>query len=224
MSENSTQAEQLKKSEALARLSVVALIQTFGVVIAFCLIKYVPGWLGSTKEEDWQHDCLGIAYFLFGSLGVLLLTFIFTNLFRRITPSFPEAIILLMFVVNTVAFSLAMARTGGPSHSFFGQLVPMQLSGILLLEQQKAAMTSTDAIPPWYFAGFTLLIWLLVAVFPNQVKWLCHWQQMSFETSAKGYEKSAATTLFAVGIIVTAFAYWVTPRPGFISVFRNADK
>jgi len=224
MSENLTQKGQLKKSEALARLSVVSLIQTFGVIIAFCLIKYGPGLFGATKEERWQQDCLKIAYVLFGSLGVLLLTFIVSNLCRRCKPSFPEATILLMFVVNTVAFSFAMARTGGPSHSFFGQLVPMQLSGILLLEQQKATMTSKNAIRPWYFAGFTILIWLIVARFPHQVAWLCNWSQMSFETSIISYEKWAATILFMVGIIVTAFAYWVTPRPGFIEFFRHADE
>jgi hypothetical protein len=225
MSATQKQTEELKRDQALARLGVGCLIQSVGVTLTFFLIKYGPRLFGLTQEANWQHDCLQIAYCLFVSLGIIFLGFTFSYL-RRWRPSIPEIIILFAFGVNIIAFSLAMARTGGPSHSFFGQLIPMQLSGILVLEQQKAIMTSQQSSKrrrAWLYAGFTIFVWLIVVLFPVQVASLFGREEMTIEASLKTYEAWAATVLFILGVVVTAFAYWVTPRPGFIASFRRPD-
>jgi len=226
MSETQKQTGELKEEQALARLCVVSLIQLAGVSLTFFLIKYGPRAFGQADEADWQRDCLVIAYVLGGTIILLFLTFIFSYL-MRLKPSIPEGIILLTFGVNIIAFSLAMARTGGPSHSFFGQLVPMQLSGILILEEQKAIMTSkqpSTRARAWLYAGFTVFVWLIVVLFPAQVALVFGQKEMTIETGLKTYEEWAATILFILGIVVTAFAYWVTPRPEFIASFRRPDR
>lgn len=131
------ETSELPEEHALSRIFVVSLIQLVGVALTIALVKFGPRWaLGGygfralfrpTNEADWQNDCLGIAYFLGATVILLFLVFGFTYI-RRWRPGIPEGVILFTFVVNIIAFSLAMARTGGPSHSFFGQLVPMQLS------------------------------------------------------------------------------------------------
>jgi hypothetical protein len=225
MSETQKQTGEIKEDQALARLCVVSLIQLLGVSLTFFLIKYGPRAFGLTDEADWQRDCLVIAYVLGGTIIILFLTFIFSYLLR-LKPSIPEGIILFTFGVNIIAFSLAMARTGGLSRSFFGQLIPMQLSGILILEQQKAIMTSKQSSTrarAWLYAGFTIFVWLLVVSFPVQVASVFGQKEMTIETSLKTFEEWAATMLFILGIVVTAFAYWVTPRPEFIASFRRPD-
>jgi hypothetical protein len=205
---------ELQEEQALSRVCVVSLIQIVGVLLTISLVKYGPGWFRMNDEADWQRDCLGIAYVLLATGFGVLITFALSWL-RRWRPAIPEGIIFLTFVVNIIAFSLAMARTGGPSYSFFGQLIPMQLSGILILEQQKTMMTSRKSstrMRAWYYAGFTVFVWLIVVLFPMQFAALFGWKQMTIETSVKSYQDFVATVLFILGMIVTAFAYWVTPR------------
>jgi len=209
---------ELKEDQALARLCAVSLIQLVGVSLTFILIKWVPRRFGLANEATWQQDCLLIAYALGGTIVLLFLTFIFSYL-RRWKPSVPEGIILFTFAANIIAFSLAMARTGGPSHSFFAQLVPMQLSGILILEQQKAMMASQQSTKrkrAWFYAGFTIVVWLVVVLSPVQVA-------NPIKDVSQTYEELAATILFILGMAVTAFAYWVTPRAEFIASFRRPD-
>ena len=225
MSEAQKQTGELKEEQALARLFAVAVIQLVGVSLTFVLIKYFPRAFGLAAETDWQHDCLAIAYTL-GLTGVLLLLMYGFSHQRRWKPIIPEGSILVTFGVNIIAFSLAMARTGGPSHSFFGQLVPMQLSGILILEQQKLMMTSNQSSTrarAWLYAGFPVFVWLAVVSFPFQVASLFGWKETTIEIGIKTYEAWTATILFTLGVLVTAFAYWVIPRPWFIALFGRAD-
>ena len=218
------ETSELPEEHALSRVFVVSLIQIVGVSLTIALVKFGPRWAHGgygfralfrpADEAGWQQDCLAIAYFLGANVILLFLVFGFSYI-RRWKPGIPEGIILFTFVVNIIAFSLAMARTGGPSHSFFGQLVPMQLSGILILEQQKAMTTSRTSSTrkrAWYYAAFTVFIWLIVWLFPMRFAALFGWKQMTIEASVKSYEDFAATVLFILGMLVTAFAYWVTPR------------
>ena len=214
----------LKEDQALVRLGVVALIQLVGVFLTIWLIEGFPRSFGLTKQTDWQYDCFLIACVLAAMGLYLFVIFVLSYIFEW-RPGISEFSILLAFSVNIVFFSLAMQRTGGPAHSFFAQLVPMQLSGILILEQQRAMMTSRRLSPRWralVYAGFTILAWLIVVLFPDQVQWLCGWQRITIESSGDAYEvwtassrdayeMWTATILFILGISVTAFAYWVTP-------------
>ena len=207
---------ELKGDQALARLCAVSLIQLIGVSLTFILITWGARRYGVPNEATWRQDCLLIAYALVGTILLLFLTLIFSYL-RRWKSSVPEGVILFTFAANIIAFSLAMARTGGPSHSFFAQLIPMQLSGILILEQQKAMMASQQSTKrkrAWFYAGFTIVVWLVAVLSPLQV---------DIKDVPQTYEEMAATILFILGMAVTAFAYWVTPRPEFIASFRRPE-
>jgi hypothetical protein len=46
---------------------------------------------------------------------------------------------------------------------------------------------------------------------------------MIVETFFAPYETFAATILFVLGIAVSAFAYFITDRPGFIARFQRPD-
>ena len=85
-------------------------------------------------------------------------------------PKITEGVIWLVFAINTVFFTLGMARTGGPAESFFAQLVPIQLSGILVLQQQKLMLTRARATIWTFgtFATFSVLTWLIAVSFPVQ--------------------------------------------------------
>lgn len=233
MSETQKKRE-LDEEDALSRVCVVSFIQIGGVLLTIALVKFGPRWaLGGysfralfqpANEADWQRDCLGIAYLLLAT-GIGALATFALGWLRRWRATLTEGVVLLTFVVNIILFSLAMARTGGPAHSFFAQLVPMQLSGILLLEEQKAMMMSKKPSMrkrAWYYAAFTVLVWLIVVKFSTQFATLFGWKQLTIETSVKSFEDFAATVLFILGMIVTAFAYWYTPR--LAASFRRAER
>jgi hypothetical protein len=231
---------ELDEEAALSRAIVVSLIQIGGVVLTIALVTKGPRWaLGEydfrvwrlAADEAWQRDCLGIAYILLATGIGVSATFAFGWL-RRWRPIVSEGLILLTFVVNIVAFSFAMARTGGPAHSFFAQLIPMQLSGILILEEQKAMMVPNTSKKistrkrAWFYAVLTVLVWLIIVRFSTQFATLFGWKQMTLESSVmtietvKRFENLAATVLFMLGMFVTAFAYWYTPR--LAASFRRA--
>lgn len=220
MSESANPKIELEKRAAYARLFVVTLIQTAGVYLAVALIEEGPRVFRITGEADWQHDCLLIGKGLKASVLILWVTF-GCSWFWKWRASIPEFVIRTVFGLNIIAFSLAMARTGGPSHSFFGQLLPMQLSGMLLLEHQKATLLKSKRTAPWGYAGYAVVWWLIVWVFDMWVAKLFGRQKMIVEALFAPYEAFAATILFTLGIGVTAFAYFVTDRPGFIARFER---
>jgi len=208
------EVRELEKGPALARLCVVSFIQFIGVVLTYFLITSGPSFFG-VQKVSWQSYCLRIAYVLFVSTSVLVVTF-WLSFFYSWRASIGEGIIWFTFGVNIVAFSLAMARTGGPAHSFFGQLVPLQLSGILLLQQQKAILTCKPR-KPWRPTAYTVFVWLIIVVIGR----LIGWQSMTADPNLEKYETYAAGALFLLGILVIALAYWLPTRPSFIARFQT---
>jgi hypothetical protein len=210
----------LKPHHALARLSVVALIELVGVLLTFWLIQDLPLRFDVNYAAYWQDDCLKLAHvLLWMGIGLVCasllgyLTFS-SRYFAIFGPAIAEAGILITFVLNIAYFSFAMMRTGGPAHSFFAQLVPMQLSGILILEQQRMMMTSRRLSPRWrafIYAVFTILVWIIVVWSGERVQSFFGWSAMMIDRSRDDYEIWAAAILFVLGIIVTAVAYWGTP-------------
>ena len=212
--EPQTKTAELTEEQGLARLCVVSLIQSVGVYLTIGLNEYLPLFFGLTEEAGWQRDCLKIASVLRWTITMLFFTLIGSYLLRW-KPKTSEVVIIITFVVNIFAFSLAMVRTGGPAHSFFAQLVPMQLSGILILEQQKAMMTSQQPSKRWralLYAVFAIVASLTVVCLSKRFQRLFGWQDLTMQANQESYARWVATTLFILGMIVTAFAYLVTPR------------
>ena len=211
----------LTEEQALSRICMVFMIEFVGVVLTIILICCGPGKFTEGDKVYWKLDCGYIAAGLFLFAVFLGLTFAVSWL-RRWRPSIPEGIILLTFIVNIIAFSMAMARTGG-THSFFGQLIPMQLSGILILEQQKTMFkTSSQRYRAWFYATFTVIVWVIAVWCPMKFAALFGWGATSIETINKFYENLVATILFILGMGVTAGAYWFTPR--LAASFRRPER
>lgn len=212
----------LTLEEALARLSVVSLIQLVGFGAIILLVRWVPGWrcFRIPSKTEWQCDCLKIArFFGYTSLGALFVTFILCTLFSW-SAGIPETVIRGVFGVNTIFFAWGMARTGGPSRSFFGQLVPIQLSGILVLEQQKAMITNTQ-LTTWTFAAFSTVMWLAAVLCRKRVAQWRRWSEFTIEPGLERFTVFAATVLFVLSVGVTVLAYWLPLQPWFIAFIRS---
>lgn len=213
------QIKQLSPAEALARLSVVSLIQLIGFGATLLLIWFGPRFFDATIVARWQHDCLKIAL-IFGVATLIMLLITLSVGFFWWSAKFPEIIIWIVFGINTIFFVLGMTRTGGPAHSFFAQLVPIQLSGILVLEQQRALLTNTRLIT-WPFALFSILVWLAGVAFSTHFQGWFNWQDLNMNPSLEGFAVFATTFLFFLSMAVTVFAYWAPLRPEFISLIQR---
>jgi hypothetical protein len=151
------------------------------------------------------------------SLLILFLTLIIGFLWPfGATP--PEIVIWVIFAINVVVFSLGMARTGGPARSFFSQLVPIQLAGIFMLEQQKAMLMKTQ-VATWKFvavSAIACLVWLSVVLFRERFEQLLQWQEHDMNPWLERFTVFATTFLFFLSVGVTVFAYWAPLRPEFV--------
>src|SRR5947209_5951269 len=164
-------APKLEPREALARLSVVSGIQVIGVLITLVVLLLIK----LIAEEEWQS----FYWWLWGVAGVgsclgLLLAFAIMGI-RTFNVDYTERIINALFVTNTLAFALAMVRTGGSPYSAFGQVIPIQLSGILILEQQKEKMTSTHSNAALGYAGISIVVWVVAEVSGSCLAMLFGW-------------------------------------------------
>jgi hypothetical protein len=220
MLESQNDVKVLTSAEALARLSVVSLIQLIGFFMTILLVRWGPRWFTGTSKAEWQRDCLRGAY-ICGGVGLLALfvMLILGSLFS-LAANWPEKVISAVFVLNTIFFAFGMARTGGAAYSFFGYLVPLQLSGILVLEQQKAMMTNTQ-LTTWTFAAFSTFIWLAAVLLRKQLARRLQWQEFLMEPGLEKFTAFAATLLFVLSVAVTVLAYWLPPRPEFIEFIRR---
>lgn len=223
----------LKLDQALARLSVVLFIELAGFLATLVLIKRGPRWFNVVSEAEWQRDCLnGIWYFGGASLIALIMMLIGGVFLPRIVkirnailfygPKITEGVIWLVFAINTVFFTLGMARTGGPAESFFAQLVPIQLSGVLVLQQQKVMLTRARATIWTFgtFAIFSVLTWLTAVSFQVQAVGIMGWDKTMMEDTLKGFGVFATTVLFVLSVAVTVVAYWLPLQPWFIAIFE----
>ncbi len=121
-----------------------------------------------------------------------------------------ELAIAFAFFLNTVALALAMARTGGPSCSTYGQMIPMQLSGMLLLALQKETFTSDRSLRPIIYPAITLFFWGSSVVSWQQ---LANWRGWTITVGPNqgGYGFLSPGLLIFCEILLMAIAYFV-PR------------
>jgi hypothetical protein len=193
-------------SRAIARLSVVSGIQLLGV-----LIIALPLWRAGRFQAGWQTDCLWIAVIVGGgTLGVLFaiqaLVFPWLETSAK-AARIAERLIPATFVLNTIACFLAVARTGGPVNSIFGPLIPIQLSGILVLEQQKEKIPNKLSRLPWVYAGVSITLWLIAHCFWPQVNSVFNWTFKPVQLT--GLYATSAAVVTAIGMGFTATAYFL---------------
>jgi hypothetical protein len=131
----------LNFSQSLARFSMVALAE----VLAF-LIFLVPVRVGSGRRSPWSQDCFRYGICTALTVGMILVTYFALAsalIPEKAVPRWTEIVIGAVYLVNTIGLFRAIVRTGGPSRSLYANLVPVQLAGFLLLEQQKESLMST---------------------------------------------------------------------------------
>jgi len=188
---------------------VVTGIQSLGVIFLV-----VPLFLRGIKHDAWEDTCRWFGGL--SAIGALLLLgmFAYSAWQHFHEEAFDvrktELAITLAFVLNTVALALAMARTGGPSCSTYGQMIPMQLSGMLLLAQQKQTFTSDRSFQPVIYSAITLFFWALSVLFWQQ---LAHWKgwETTVGPNESGYRFLSPGILISFEILLMAIAYFV-PR------------
>jgi hypothetical protein len=218
--------ERLTLTEAIERLSVVTFIQLIGLCITLGPLTI---WHLFVKE-NWQLFCLlvgGVA----GAVTVvrLLLTYAAmglpgTNEDRSANRI--ESTIRFIFIINTIALAFGIARTGGASNSVFSQTIPIQLSGILLLEQQKEKLisTSSDSQAYWWYASFSIVAWVAVALAGKKLMSLFGYPSDVQQTSLEKWGWIAAIVLGAAGMILTVIAYKVEGIPFLVKLFKNRSR
>jgi len=198
---NESTPRDLKDSERIGRFARVLLIQILGAVTIQLLLR--------TSGAAWQTDCLSIADAVtcvtLGLLVMLVLILLMPTLVKLTEP-----LIVFTFLVNTLACCVALARTGGPVNSLFGPLIPIQLSGVLVLEQQKEAQTKKPSRVPWGYAAISILLWLAAHFGAEQINAVFHWKS-SGQGQLTGSYATEAALLTAIGMLFTAMTY-LMPR------------
>lgn len=187
----------LTLEQALDRLRIVSLIQLLGIVLTLLL-------LGSSHffvSEDWQLFCWVVGA-VASFLTLVILVIAFCTIEVR-GPNWAERMIQLVFLANTVALAFGMARTGGASNSVFSYTIPIQLSGMLLLELRKDKLTLGESRAYWWYAGITIFVWVTAEVIAASVFGLLPRGSLAYEY----WRRIAAAILVFAGTLFTVITY-----------------
>lgn len=128
---------------AAARFAAVTIAEIFALGICT-----VPLW---SRTQQWQQDCFKVGLLACVPVVLLLLVALVVavgaprNRERAWLVRFFEIGIVLLFVFNVVALALVTARSGGPTSSPYGTLIPTHLSAILFLQLQKDRLTGESS-------------------------------------------------------------------------------
>jgi hypothetical protein len=204
----------LTDSQAGVRVGLASIIQAAGTLfVGFPLVlKMGP--------DGWERDCFHIGL-TFGVGGILVLwaTTYYIMFADRVNVVLTESIIRVIYITNILALSIAMARVGDPSSSVFGHVIPLQLSGMLLLEQQTDSMTSRSRYAPLKYGVIALVIWAVAAGF-RIVPW--PFLTGKIEACTSGCDDKLATYfLIPSEIIFTVVAYYLAIWKRFRNFFEK---
>jgi hypothetical protein len=197
----------LKAKDAAVRVALAAIIQFVGTLVVLLPLSR------KMREDGWQHDCF-IVGLVFGVTGFLVLvaTLIYVPvanyLSKDINVVATEWIIKILYTTNVVALSLAMARVGDPSGNVFGHLIALQLSGILLLEQQKESMTTPSSYTAMGYGLIAVFIWIAAVRFRESFVHLWFWSGDVKPCTSGCDDKLATKWLIPFEIVFTVFAYY----------------
>jgi hypothetical protein len=201
--------------QAGARIALASIIQLSGTFFVM-----LPLWL-EMGEKGWQHDCFKVGSW-FGGLGsaVLVGALIYVILSKdAINVVATEWIIKILYTTNIVALSLAMVRVGGPSSSVFGHLIPLQLSGILLLEQQKDSMITPSRYAAFRYSAVALLIWITAAALRDRIVQWPFWTGDVQPCTSGCNDELATKLLIPFELFFTVLVYYLLRSKRFWKIF-----
>jgi hypothetical protein len=194
----SSMARTLTNDQAMDRLSIVSLIQILGILITLGLLGLSHAMVNGGR---WRIFCWWVG--IGTSLGTIALLLIAHSTIRVRGPNWSERIIQFVFIGNTVALALGMARTGGASSSVFSQTIPIQLSGMLLLELQKERLTSSKTQAYWWYALIAIAFWVAAELIGGSRFGIVASKDGDYEV----WRRVASAVLFVVGTIFTVITY-----------------
>ena len=125
---------------AVARFAAVAVIELLALAVCFLPLLTCP--------HQWQKDCrkLGTVAAIL-ALAVCLMVLAGATLAPRATYDatvikYVERGIVSIYLLNVLFLVFVTARTGGPTISLYGTLIPVQLSAMLFMQLQKDKLTN----------------------------------------------------------------------------------
>jgi hypothetical protein len=129
---------------AVARFAAVVFIEILALLICFLPL--------ARASEQWQRDCRSIGI----AASVITLGFCaFVLALQGATPPKSDEVkvvrllewgITTTYILNVFFLLLATVRTGGPTSSLYGTLIPVQLSAMLFLQLQKDRLTGKSSV------------------------------------------------------------------------------
>lgn len=145
----------LNREIAVARFGVVVFIEIAALIICFLPLVHAT--------DQWQKDCRTVG--IIASVIALVFCSIVSSgagIAPRTTDEIKikrlsrrlEFCIITTYILNVLFLFLVIARTGGPTNSLYGTLIPIQLSAILFLQLQKDRIVrkASLGIAAFYFA------------------------------------------------------------------------
>lgn len=194
-------------------VGLASIIQLAGLGLVFFLIGPRAG------PDGWQLDCyrIGLRVIGIGALALWVTTLLVIG--GHVKLVFAEWLVRIIYLANTVALSIAMARSGGLS-SALGHIIPLQLSGILLLEQQKEKVIAQNRFMPAFYGLLTLLIWGLAVFYRQSIAAWPFWTG-SRECVDNCNDDVITGWLLAFEIVFTAVAYYLAKSEWFHKFFTS---
>src|ERR1043166_8542830 len=212
-------ARRPKANQAGMRVALACIIQIVGTAVV-----RVPRSLEKAKD-GWQLDCYDLGW-KFGGIGgfVLLVTSIYVMLAREnLKVGITESVIKVIYTSNIIGLSLAMTRVGDPSTSVCGHIIPLQLSGILLLEQQKDSMTTQSRYSALRYGSIALLIWIAAVWFRESIASF-FWTQDINPCISRCNDKLATQLLIPFEIAFTVLAFYLSRWKRFSNFFGKKKR
>ena len=206
---------------AVARFAAVVAIELLALAVCFLPLLKCP--------QQWQKDCrkLGTAAG-FLALIVCVIALVSANLAPR--ASYDAAVILFLewgivgiYVLNVTILVFVTARTGGPTSSLYGTLIPIQLSAMLFMQLEKDRLTGESSVGlAALYVIFALAGYLVAHYLKDRI---ASWKIMfAGDPATVDYAKENATwaAWLTVGAMFLSFAAYVVPTDdGFVQRVRS---
>ncbi|MFZ1011242.1 MAG: hypothetical protein WAN65_30665 [Candidatus Sulfotelmatobacter sp.] len=206
---------------AVARFAAVAIIELVALLICFFpLVR---------AADQWQKDCRKcgfIALIVALVVGTLMLSI--AGLAPRSSNQTTivhllEAGVIAIYILNVVALSLVTARSGGPTSSLYGTLIPIQLSAMLFLQLQKDRLTGEASVDSAIYYAVIGIGGYLAAHYlkPRLSTWKILFTADPSEVDYAAKNASWAAWL-TVGAMALSFATYAVPsNEHFVSQIRS---
>jgi hypothetical protein len=195
---------------AVARFAAVVAIELLALGVCFLPLLKCP--------QQWQKDCRKVGTVAgFLALLVCLIALVAVSLAPRAAYDgavvrFLEWGIVGVYALNVTILVFVTARTGGPTSSLYGTLIPIQLSAMLFMQLEKDRLTGESSVRiAGLYVVFALVGYLLAHYLREPI---ARWRLLFVtDPAAVDYAKENATwaAWLTVGAMFLSFAAYAMP-------------